>query len=103
MPTVTITRPIPGERQSLGDVLLRSRPSRLMVISPTLTESVQYAGGWLFDQVTAGWEAIVLTADHADPRPLHILGAWAYDLRDSLASGPYARCLGAIAVHAGMY
>jgi len=99
----TVAQPLPGGHQPLGDILARSRSGRLMVISPTLAEAVQYAGGWLFDQVMAGWMAVVLTPDHSDPRPLHILGARAYDLHDSLAKEPYRRCLEAIAVHTGLY
>jgi hypothetical protein len=36
---------------------------------------VHSAGGWLFDQVMAGWAADVWLADDGDPRPLTILGA----------------------------
>jgi hypothetical protein len=52
--------------------------ARLTVIASSLAEVVRYAGGWLFDQAMAGWDVAVLTADHADPRPLRILGARAY-------------------------
>lgn len=38
-------------------------------------EVVRHTGGWLFDRVTAGWEALVLLADGSDERPLRILGA----------------------------
>src|SRR5215472_17584923 len=46
---------------------------RLTVIAPSLADVVLYAGGRLFDLVTGGWDGVVLTADHADPRPLRIL------------------------------
>ncbi|MDL4816344.1 hypothetical protein [Actinomadura opuntiae] len=68
-----------------------------------MAEAVRCAGGWLFDRVTAGWDATVLTADRADPRPLRILGARPADLDCALASpvrGPRPR---AIAVCAGLY
>jgi hypothetical protein len=68
-----------------------------------LAEAVRCAGGWLFDRVAAGWDVTVLTADHADPRPLRILGARPADLDCVLASpvrGPRPR---AIAVCAGLY
>lgn len=45
-----------------------------------MTEVVRCAGGWLFDQVMAGWEVTVLTATSADSRPLRILGAASGDL-----------------------
>jgi hypothetical protein len=64
---------------------------------------VRHAGGWLFDQALAGWEVAVLTADHADPRPLRILGARSYDLETVLAGPPTGRCLQAIAVQANLY
>ncbi len=35
---------------------------------------MQQAGGWLFDQVMAGWDVTVITVDSSDPRPLRILG-----------------------------
>jgi hypothetical protein len=47
---------------------------------------VRWAGGWLFDLVMAGWEAVVLTADATDPRPLRILGARPLDLETDLAT-----------------
>ena len=94
---------LPGERQPLREALARTAAHRLMVISPTPAESVRHVGGWLFDHAAAGWVATVLTMGHADPRPLHILGARAYDLQDCLERGPYSRCLQAIAVHAGLY
>ncbi|TDV49855.1 hypothetical protein [Actinophytocola oryzae] len=47
---------------------------------------MRWAGGWLFDQVMAGWEAVVLTADGTDPRPLRILGARPLDLATDLAT-----------------
>ena len=58
---------------------------RLVVVGPTLAGVVRFAGGWLFDRVMAGWDATVLTADHADVRPLRILGASAFDLDFALA------------------
>ncbi|MGW1028611.1 hypothetical protein ACWD4J_33840 [Streptomyces sp. NPDC002577] len=59
-----------------------------MVVAPTTAGVVRSAGGWLFDQVMAGWDAAVLTTDHADPRPLRILGAQAADLDTWLAAPP---------------
>lgn len=76
---------------------------RLVAIAPCIDEVVQFAGGWLFDQVMAGWDVTVLTADHADSRPLHILGARAADLEAALARPVWGPCLQAIAVRADMY
>ena len=103
----------PGVR-AIGGVPRFSRPAddpimtsplrkRLAVIAPGLGEVVRYAGGWLFDLVTAGWEGTVLTADQADPRPLAILGGRGYDLESMLAEPPAGRCLHAIAVEANLY
>jgi hypothetical protein len=102
-PRLAVTSRLPGERQLLRDALGRTAAHRLMVISPTPAESVRHVGGWLFDHAAAGWVATVLTTGQADPRPLRILGARAYDLQDCLEQGPYIRCLQAIAVHAGLY
>jgi hypothetical protein len=76
---------------------------RLVVIAPSLADVVRYAGGWLFDLVTGGWDSTVLTADHADPRPLRILGARPYDLETVLTGPPAGRCLHAIMVEANLY
>lgn len=64
---------------------------------------VRFTGGWLFDQVMAGWDVTVLTTDHTDPRPLRILGAHAVDLEYALARAIHGPCLQAIAVSADLY
>jgi hypothetical protein len=64
---------------------------------------VQCAGGWLFDQVMAGWDVTVVTADMGDPRPLHILGVRARDLDAVFAMPVLGQCLQAIAVRTDMY
>lgn len=74
-----------------------------MVVAPSVTEVVRFAGGWLFDQGMAGWDVTVLRSDHADPRPLRILGARVASLEPVLASpvrGPRSQ---AAAVHADLY
>jgi hypothetical protein len=56
-----------------------------------MAEVVRCAGGWLFDQVMAGWDVTALTTDHADSRPLRILGARSVNLEcglPSLVRGP---------------
>lgn len=74
-----------------------------MVVSPNVTDAVRFTGGWLFDQGMAGWDVTVLRSDHADPRPLRILGARVASLEPVLASpvrGPRSQ---AVAVHADLY
>jgi hypothetical protein len=57
-----------------------------VVVAPGMADVVRFAGGWLFDVVMAGWEALVLTADGVDARPLRILGARPLDLEADLAT-----------------
>jgi hypothetical protein len=64
---------------------------------------VRSAGGWLFDQAMAGWDVTVITADQADPRPAHILGARARDLDTLLGSPVWGPCLQAVAVQTDLY
>jgi hypothetical protein len=75
----------------------------MTTLAPSTAEAVRSAGGWLFDQVLAGWDVTVVTADHGDPRPLHILGVRARDLDSILAMPVLGPCLQAIAVHTDLY
>jgi hypothetical protein len=59
---------------------------RLDVVALSVLEVVGRAGGWLFDRVMAGWDVTVFVADHADVRPLHILGTQTLDLDDAFGS-----------------
>ena len=59
---------------------------RLDVVAPSVLEVVTHAGGWLFDRVMAGWDVTVFIADHADMRPLRILGTQALGLDYAFAS-----------------
>ena len=68
-----------------------------------MVEVVRAAGGWLFDQVMAGWDVTVLTADNPDARPLRILGARAADLETVLARPLRVPCLQAIAIGADLF
>jgi hypothetical protein len=74
-----------------------------VVIAPTMLDAVRSAGGWLFDQVIAGWDGTVLTTDHGDPRPLRILGAGAGDLEWELGGSGWGLRPDAIAVDADLY
>jgi len=64
---------------------------------------VRRAGGWLFDQVMAGWDVTVVTAELGDPRALRILGVRARDLDSVLAVPVAGPCLQAIALHTDLY
>jgi hypothetical protein len=64
---------------------------------------VRFAGGWLCDQVMAGWDVTVLTADHTDSRPLRILGVRVRDLETVLAYPVLGPCLQAVAVQTDLY
>lgn len=77
---------------------------RLDVISPSVTEAVQYAGGWLFDRAMAGWDVTVLVdGGGEDPLPLHILGAEVVGLDTALAMGVHRPRPDALAVAADLF
>ncbi|ORA19240.1 hypothetical protein [Mycobacterium arosiense] len=62
---------------------------RLDVVASTAVDVVRFAGGWIFDRSMAGWDVTVLLmdlADHADERPLQIIGAQVLDLEEALTS-----------------
>lgn len=59
---------------------LRDIRYRLDVVAPNVLEVVTQLGGWLFDRVMAGWDVTVFVTDHADTRPLQILGTQTLDL-----------------------
>lgn len=40
-----------------------------------MVDAVRFTGGWLYDQVAAGWEVVVVVPENSDLRPLEILGA----------------------------
>jgi hypothetical protein len=94
---------LPRAREATRDPIRYSLRPRLTAIAPSTVEVVRSAGGWLFDQVMAGWDVTVLTADHGDSRPLEILGARVRDLEAILALPLVGGCLQAIAVRADLY
>nr|WP_245718298.1 hypothetical protein [Nocardia miyunensis] len=65
---------------------VRRHPLRyhLVVIAPTAAEVVRFAGGWVFDRTSAGWEVTALVAECSNVRPLGILGATVLDLEQAL-------------------
>jgi hypothetical protein len=76
---------------------------RLAAIAPTAADAVRCAGGWLFDQVLAGWDAFVLTAVEGDHQSLRILGVQGHTLDSALAYRADGSCLSAIALPAAMF
>ena len=64
---------------------------------------MRYTGGWLYDQVAAGWEVVVLVPEHADIRPLEILGASTVDLESALESSEHGPMPDTIAVASDLY
>jgi hypothetical protein len=75
----------------------------MTAIAPSAAEAVQYAGGWLFDQVLAGWDVTVATAEAGDPRPLDILGVTARDFDEVFAAPILGPRLQAIVLRADLY
>jgi hypothetical protein len=75
----------------------------MTAIAPSAAEAVRYAGGWLFDQVMAGWDVTVITADDEDPRPLDILGVRARNFDAIFAAPVLGPCLQAIALRTDLY
>ena len=59
---------------------------RLDVVAPNVLDAVTFAGGWIYDRVTAGWDVTVLIGTDEEARPLEILGADVRDLETVLAS-----------------
>ena len=76
---------------------------RLVAIAPTAADAVEHAGGWLFDQVMAGWDVTVILPELADHTPLQILGVRPHGLEPALAYRADGSCLSAIALSAGMF
>jgi hypothetical protein len=68
-----------------------------------MADAVRSAGGWLFDQVMIGWDAMVLTPDHACAGAALILGARACPLETVLACPAPGAGLEGVALHAGLY
>jgi hypothetical protein len=64
---------------------------------------VQYAGGWLYDRMMAGWDVSVHVRELGDVRPLQILGATPLELEQSLGSSSHGPMPHAIAVSTSMF
>ena len=76
---------------------------RLDVIALSVLEVVTHAGGWLFDRVMAGWDVTVFIAEHADVRPLQILGTQILDLDYAFVSLDQRRRPQALAVATDLF
>lgn len=59
---------------------------RLNIVAPSVVDVVKHAGGWVFDQVTAGWDVLVIVGELVDDRPLRILGAQGLNLETAVDS-----------------
>jgi hypothetical protein len=106
------TRAIPAgdggarERYGLADAqsqVARTSRYRLHVLTPGVLDAVRFAGGWIFDQVKAGWTVSVVVPDHPDERPLRILGADMLDLQSVLVTADTQPRPAALAVAAELY
>lgn len=75
----------------------------MTAFAPSLAEVVRRAGGWLFDQVMAGWDVTVVTADECDSRALRILGARWCHMEEALASPVAGPRLEAVALRTDLY
>lgn len=64
---------------------------------------VRFAGGWLFDRVTAGWNVTVFVPDVSDPRPLQILGVGTGDLESALKTRRKGEHPHTVAVESRLY
>jgi len=75
----------------------------MTAFAPSLAEVVRCAGGWLFDQVMAGWDVTVVTADECDSRAPRILGARWCHMEEALAAPVAGPCLEAVALRTDLY
>ena len=86
-----------GQRNTTGNSEHRKRarrryavgpsPHHLTVIGADVADVVQNAGGWLCDQVLAGWRVTVFMAHPRDAQPLQILGVDALPLTSATLAG----------------
>src|ERR1700678_796445 len=67
-------RQLPRQSADPQPLVRHSIRPRLTAITPSTEEAVRCAGGWLFDQVMAGWDVTVVAVDIGDLRSLEILG-----------------------------
>jgi hypothetical protein len=90
--------PVPRTQQASVDIPSRRRteqylmgdqpPYRLNVIGADVADVVQSVGGWLYDQIAAGWQVLVSLAQPGDERALTILGVAEVTTGVSLGNEP---------------
>jgi hypothetical protein len=68
----------------------RLAPYQLDVIGVHVADVVDYAGGWLFDRVMAGWNVRVAVADGGDLAALQILGVQTVGMAAVFSATPAA-------------
>lgn len=74
------------------------------MVAPRVVDAVRFTGGWLYDQVAAGWEVVVIVPENSDLRPLEILGVTAaVDLEAALRTVPQAPMPDTVAVAAELF
>jgi hypothetical protein len=81
---VNIPSRIRTEQYLMGD----QPPYRLNVIGADAADVVQSVGGWLYDQIAAGWHVNVSLAQPGDERALTILGVGDVTTGVSLGNEP---------------
>jgi hypothetical protein len=99
-PVQTAARRGAQRPEALLGITLRPQ---LAVIAASMGEAVLSVGGWVFDQTLGGWDAVILTADHANVRAALILGARACSLEAALADTTPNAGLKTVAVQAELY
>ena len=111
-PVGSADRGVPRVHQLAGSAahlqvpIKHSLKPRLAVFAPSAADVIGVTGGWLFDQVLAGWDVTAVTAGtavHVDQRPLRILGVRGVDLESALGFPVQGSCLQAIAVCTELY
>jgi hypothetical protein len=88
---------------SPADHVCRDGEYQLHIAATSVPTVVQFVGGWIFDQVRAGWDVVVLVPDHDDDRPLRILGAEVLEFDLGLAMHAAEPELFSLAVAADLY
>ncbi|MFV8054841.1 hypothetical protein [Mycobacterium sp. 48b] len=89
-------------RDECRDPAYRLLP-RLVLVATSVAEAMTAAGGWLFDQTMAGWDALVVARDLANAPSLQILGARGIGLDEALVERSQGAWPQILAVSAAMY
>lgn len=76
---------------------------RLTVVAPRTTDVVRGIGGWLCDQVLAGWDVSVIVGDPENVRAVRILGANVLDFESVMMAPVHSVWPDAVAVSTEMF